>query len=80
MSASWTDGTRPTADERWANEALFTEPQMRFPAVPDLGTDDDDYSAPWWEWVLWPLLAVLAGVVGVGIGLGIHELFLVVSS
>jgi ABC-type dipeptide/oligopeptide/nickel transport system permease subunit len=38
MSASWTDDTWPTADERWADEALFAEPQMRFRA--ESGGDD----------------------------------------
>jgi hypothetical protein len=68
VSLQWDGDTWLTADERWASEALFTEPQMRFAAVPDLGVDDD-YSAPWWEWIVWTVLAVTAAVVGVGIGL-----------
>lgn len=79
MSVQWGSDEWPTADERWADDALFTEPQMRFPAVPDLGTYDD-YSAHWWEYVVWPLVGLVAAAVGVGIGLGIRELFLAVFS
>lgn len=60
MSTGWLDES-PVADDRWADDALFSEPQMRYPAeAGGDGSGGGTSARVWRRWLLFALVAYVA--------------------
>jgi hypothetical protein len=66
VSLQWDGDSPPTADERWADDALYTEPQMRYPGEHRAPAPAPISARTWRRWALCALVfyVVLMLIIG----------------